>query len=142
MLSAHTREGAAATVAALAAGAVDFIDKTTFNVMDLEFLRREVVDRMQALRRATGPVGASGAHAPAAAVHAVPDRLRHCDLCVIGASTGGPAAVQRILERLARPISAPIVVVQHMPAGFTEPFAKRLDALCRLRVAEAVEGSG
>ncbi|MGH7512166.1 MAG: response regulator, partial [Gemmatimonadales bacterium] len=53
MISAHTRDGADATVAALAAGAVDFIDKTTFNVMDLDYLRREVVDRMKAV--APGP---------------------------------------------------------------------------------------
>jgi two-component system chemotaxis response regulator CheB len=140
MLSAHTREGATATVAALAAGAVDFIDKSTFNVMDLEFLRREVVDRMQALAPGNEAVGASGAHAPAAVDHAVLERLRHCDLCVIGASTGGPSAVQRILERLPARFPLPIVVVQHMPAGFTEAFAKRLDALSRLRVSEAVEG--
>ena len=60
--------------------------------------------------------------------------LRRCDLCVIGASTGGPPALQRILERLPARFPLPIVVVQHMPPSFTEAFAKRLDALCRLRV--------
>jgi two-component system, chemotaxis family, protein-glutamate methylesterase/glutaminase len=140
MLSAHTREGAAATVAALAAGAVDFIDKSTFNVMDLEFLRREVVDRMQALVPDPPNTGANGTHAaPGSPQGAVVD-FRHCDICVIGASTGGPPAVQRILERLPARFPVPIVVVQHMPPGFTEAFAKRLDSLSRLRVSEAVEG--
>jgi two-component system chemotaxis response regulator CheB len=141
MLSAHTREGATATVAALAAGAVDFIDKSALNVMDLEFLRREVVDRMQALAPANGAaVRGNGARALEPADHAVVSELRHCDLCVIGASTGGPPALQRILERLPARFPLPIVVVQHMPPSFTEAFAKRLDALCRLRVAEATEG--
>jgi hypothetical protein len=85
----------------LAAGAVDFIDKTTFNVMDLEYLRREVVDRMKALVpnwRAN-----AGAPAPTARNSTLPTPdLSACELCVIGASTGGPAAVQRILQALPR----------------------------------------
>src|SRR5689334_24773631 len=97
MISAQTRDGADATVAALAAGAVDFIDKTTFNVMDLQYLRREVVDRM----RAVAPAGSCGAHPPTGSrqTPGAPDCSR-AELCVIGASTGGPAAVQRILQAL------------------------------------------
>lgn len=140
MLSAHTREGAAATVSALAAGAVDFIDKSALNVMDLDFLRREVVDRMLALAPGAGTEPANGADAPRIADQAVLGELRRCALCVIGASTGGPPAVQRILERLPARFPLPIVVVQHMPPGFTEAFAKRLDSLSRLRVSEASEG--
>jgi two-component system chemotaxis response regulator CheB len=140
MLSAHTREGATATVAALAAGAVDFIDKSALNVMDLEFLRREVVDRMQALVPVAGAVPVNGVHSPHPGDHSTLSELRHCDLCVIGASTGGPPAIQRILEGLPARFPLPIVVVQHMPPGFTDAFAKRLDVLSRLRVREAVEG--
>ena len=105
MLSAHTSEGAEATVAALAAGAVDFIDKTTFNVMDLEYLRREVVDRMKAL--APGAPRSHGGRAGAGARGRGPSRadLARCELCVIGASTGGPAAVQRILQALPGAVS-------------------------------------
>jgi two-component system, chemotaxis family, protein-glutamate methylesterase/glutaminase len=138
MISAHTRDGADATVAALAAGAVDFIDKTTFNVMDLEYLRREVVDRMKAV--APGPLSNGRPHgAPAPAAPDAPD-LSGCDLCVIGASTGGPAAVQRILQALPAAFPLPVVVVQHMPVGFTRPFAQRLASLSRVRVAEAEDG--
>jgi two-component system chemotaxis response regulator CheB len=138
MISAQTRDGADATVAALAAGAVDFIDKTTFNVMDLEYLRREVVDRMRAVAPAhvngRGPAPPAPPPSPAA-----PD-LSRCDLCVIGASTGGPAAVQRILQALPATFPLPIVVVQHMPVGFTRPFAQRLASLSRVRVVEAEDG--
>ena len=140
MLSAHTREGAEATVEALAAGAVDFIDKSTFNVMDLESLRREVVDKLAAY----GRPGGGPASAPAARLLDVanpdPALAARCELCVIGASTGGPAALQRILERLGADFPMPVVIVQHMPVGFTRPFAERLDSLSRLHVAEAVEG--
>ncbi|MGN6393284.1 MAG: chemotaxis-specific protein-glutamate methyltransferase CheB [Gemmatimonadales bacterium] len=137
MISAHTRDGTEATVAALAAGAVDFIDKTTFNVMDLEYLRREVVDRM----RAVAPAGQRATH-PAAGLRPAspgPDFSR-AELCVIGASTGGPAAVQRILQTLPAHFPMPVVVVQHMPAGFTRPFAQRLASLSRVQVAEGEDG--
>ena len=138
MLSAHTRVGAEATVEALAAGAVDFIDKSAFSVMDLELLRREVVDKIAACGRAAAPRPESQPSATAGTVD--PAAAEHCVLGVIGASTGGPAAVQRILEALPASFPLPLVVVQHMPPGFTRPFAERLDSLCRLRVAEAVEG--
>jgi two-component system chemotaxis response regulator CheB len=140
MLSAHTQEGAAATVTALAAGAVDFIDKTTFNVMDLEFLRREVVERLEALAPGAHPPNGASARPEPAAGPAVVAELRRCELCVIGASTGGPAAVQLVLQRLPARFPFPVVVVQHMPPGFTEAFARRLDSLSRLRVTEAMEG--
>jgi two-component system, chemotaxis family, protein-glutamate methylesterase/glutaminase len=138
MLSALTQEGAVATVAALEAGAVDFIDKTRFNVMDLEYLRREVVDRLKALAPARQDV----IPIPPAARPVGPSAhdLARCDLCVIGASTGGPAAIQRILQALPARFPMPVVVVQHMPVGFTRPFAERLASLSRVRVAEAEDG--
>ncbi|MGH7536287.1 MAG: chemotaxis-specific protein-glutamate methyltransferase CheB, partial [Gemmatimonadales bacterium] len=141
MLSVHTRQGAEATVEALAAGAVDFIDKSSFSVMDLEMLRREVLDKILALgpQPATPPRRTAGGK-PRATRAPGADAMARCELCVIGASTGGPAAVQHLLERLPAGFPLPIVVVQHMPAGFTKPFAQRLNALSRLQVDEAVEG--
>jgi two-component system chemotaxis response regulator CheB len=141
MISAHTQEGAAATVAALGAGAVDVIDKTTFNVMDLEFLRREVVEKLKALAPAVPRENGGRASVPGMpSLSAARAELRQCELCVIGASTGGPAAVQRILQELPVKFPIPIVVVQHMPEGFTGPFAQRLDSIARIGVSEASEG--
>ena len=143
MLSAHTQEGAEATIEALAAGAVDFIDKTSFNVMDLDTLRREVIEKLKiwgsgaseaVAHKLVGPAAAAAdyaAHLTAAA---------RCEVCVIGASTGGPIALQRILERIPARFPMPIAIVQHMPVGFTGPFADRLSRLSRLQVSEAVEG--
>jgi two-component system, chemotaxis family, protein-glutamate methylesterase/glutaminase len=141
MLSAYTQEGAEASIEALAAGAVDFIDKSRFNVMDLDTLRKEVLEKLRiwgpknsetAARNGAGPAAADQTANLAAA--------GRCELCVIGASTGGPVALQRIVERIPAPFPLPIVIVQHMPVGFTHPFAARLNRLGRLRVSEAAAG--
>ena len=145
MLSAHTRDGAGATLEALAAGAADFIDKRHLNLMDLERLGRELGDRLRALgggrdthlprvRPEGGARRSAGLPRPSAA------ELARAGLCVIGASTGGPAALQALLEAIPAEFSMPIAIVQHMPPGFTRPFANRLDGLCRLDVSEAEDG--
>jgi two-component system, chemotaxis family, protein-glutamate methylesterase/glutaminase len=141
MLSAHTQEGAEASIEALTAGAVDFIDKTSFNVMDLDTLRREVLEKLRIWGpKASQTVAGNGA-APASADYAANLAVaRRCELCVIGASTGGPMALHQILEQIPAAFPLPIVIVQHMPAGFTQPFAARLNRLSRLQVSEAKEG--
>ena len=140
MLSAYTREGAEATIEALAAGAVDFIDKTSFNVMDFDTLRREVIEKLKILglgdSNSVAPKGVGLAGNGAAKLIAA----ARCELCVIGASTGGPMALHQIMERIPAGFPMPIAIVQHMPAGFTGPFAERLSRLSRLQVSEAVEG--
>jgi len=137
MLSAHTRKGAVATLEALAVGAADFIDKQNLNLMDLERLGRELGERIRHLASVRpGPGRAPARSAP----RGVDIPLADCELCVIGASTGGPAALQRLLERLPAEFPIPIAIVQHMPVGFTRPFAQRLNGLCALNVREAVEG--
>jgi two-component system chemotaxis response regulator CheB len=141
MLSAHTSEGAVATIEALAAGAVDFIDKTSFNLMDLDTLRREVIEKLKILSSNGSKSAAPQQTVPAGNDHSAKlAAAGRCELCVIGASTGGPLAIQRILERMPADFPLPIVIVQHMPAGFTQPFADRLRRLSRLQVSEAVEG--
>jgi two-component system, chemotaxis family, protein-glutamate methylesterase/glutaminase len=141
MLSAYTREGAEATIEALAAGAVDFIDKTSFNVMDFDTLRREVIEKVKILGLGDSKPGAPKGVGPAAGNGAAKlIAAARCELCVIGASTGGPIALHQILERIPAGFPMPIAIVQHMPAGFTGPFAERLSRLGRLQVSEAVEG--
>jgi two-component system chemotaxis response regulator CheB len=61
-------------------------------------------------------------------------------LVAVGTSTGGPKALQTLLTTIPEHFPAPIVVVQHMPAGFTRSLAQRLDTLCYLRVVEAENG--
>jgi two-component system, chemotaxis family, protein-glutamate methylesterase/glutaminase len=141
MLSAHTQEGAEATIEALAAGAVDFIDKTSFNLMDLDTLRHEVIEKLKVWRSGDSDGNGRRGKSAAATDHAASlAAAARCELCVIGASTGGPIALQRILERVPARFPLPIAIVQHMPVGFTRPFADRLSRLSRLQVSEAVEG--
>ncbi|HEY4553147.1 MAG TPA: CheB methylesterase domain-containing protein [Bacillaceae bacterium] len=61
-------------------------------------------------------------------------------LVCIGSSTGGPGALQTVLSRLPDGIMGPVVIVQHMPPGFTKSLAKRLDTLCDIHVKEAEDG--
>ena len=67
-------------------------------------------------------------------------RRRAYKLVAIGTSTGGPVALQRVLTQLPANFPAPIVIIQHMPAAFTNAFAERLNKLCHIDVKEAEEG--
>lgn len=67
-------------------------------------------------------------------------RLKPVDVVLIGTSTGGPVALQKVLAGLPASFSKPIVLIQHMPASFTGAFAERLDKLCNIGVKLAEDG--
>ncbi len=67
-------------------------------------------------------------------------RVSDLELVVIGCSTGGPVALQRVLTQLPAGFPLPLVVIQHMPASFTPAFAERLNELCKVSVREANDG--
>ncbi len=140
MLSAHTHEGAAATLEALAIGAVDFVDKSAFSLLDLDSLGRQLVERIKLWGPGVAAARATRPRTPAHEPPDVPASLAECDLCLIGTSTGGPPALQFLFERLPAAFPMPIALVQHMPLGFTKPFADRLNTVCRLAVREARDG--
>jgi two-component system chemotaxis response regulator CheB len=80
---------------------------------------------------------------PAAAPAQPPARLRNpgkTEIIAIGISTGGPDALRMVFSKLDADLKTPIVVVQHMPPGFTNEFAKSLDRICPLEVKEAEDG--
>jgi len=149
MLSAFTREGANTTLDAMSIGAVDFIDKSGLNVMDFERLSRELLRKIEACRTGRRPFSWDRpTRLPSGSLPRAPGpRTRSqslprvdwsaYDLCVIGASTGGPAALQAIIESIPARFPVPLATVQHMPVGFTKPFADRLNALAKIRVREA-----
>jgi two-component system, chemotaxis family, protein-glutamate methylesterase/glutaminase len=159
MFSHLTYEGGRATVEALAAGAADFLPKTLKEISgDREAAVRELCNRIREIGTRTAPrrtptsrtQGApmDGAFeqarrpATAAATATTPRRISPelPRLVVVGTSTGGPVALQRLLTGLPASASAPILIVQHMPANFTRAFAERLDSLCQIRVKEAEDG--
>jgi two-component system chemotaxis response regulator CheB len=155
MFSAHTRQGAKETFDVLAAGAVDFVTKPAGEVStDLskiaDQLLQKVEDAAQSRPRvAQPPVPArpSGAInlAPSSGVPSVRPTLGTGAVvaprvCIIAISTGGPAALSEVIPSLPESLKVAIVIVQHMPAGFTAHLAERLDAASKVSVREAQPG--
>lgn len=139
MLSSLTREGATATLDALDAGAADFLSKDFGNISAGHEAASSVLGkRIFALaRRPPLPPSSSKAKVQTQQ-HAAPKA--HYQMVAIGASTGGPVALQAILTSLPADFPLPILLVVHMPANFTPAFAKRLDTQSRITVREAVDG--
>jgi len=157
VISALTQTGKRITLEALEAGAVDVIPKPTVGLVDgLPIMLDDICERVKAAAGvnvarffragarpavdAVGVVGAVGTVRTAEAIDAAVALGETTDRVIaIGASTGGVEALARILP--AFPADAPgIVVVIHMPMGFTASFAERLDGRCRMTVKEAEEG--
>ena len=136
--SALTQRGASATMNALRAGASDYVPKPGAaggGLADPTF-RAELLAKVKGWAR-LGQVSAAPRRAPAP--RAVP-RGRAPRIVCIGSSTGGPQALAALVRRLPRQIAVPLIIVQHMPAGFTAMLAQHLDTLGGPRVTEAREG--
>jgi two-component system chemotaxis response regulator CheB len=144
LLSSHTSQGADVTLRGLDLGAVDFVDKTSvkghMNLMGLaDELRAKVralagVPRERVAALQPRPWPANPSRRPSARP------ARGAEVVVIGTSTGGPSALQAIIPRLPGDIASAVLVVQHMPVGFTRSLAERLDARSALKVREAEDG--
>jgi two-component system, chemotaxis family, protein-glutamate methylesterase/glutaminase len=139
MISSLTRQGADTTLRALELGAVDFFAKPA-NLAELEGSVHEIAEKIRAAGLAR--VVRHRLHTPQRAlrpaVHA-PGPAATDAVIGIGASTGGVEALREILVNL--PVRMPpILIAQHMPPGFTETFARRLDSICQIGVSEAVDG--
>lgn len=137
MVSTLTERDSEVTLKALELGAVEFVAKPQFRGGDdLSGYAGLVADRIRAAASAR-PRLARPTHAVSvrpSAVRAHPDTL-----FVVGASTGGTEALRELLVPM--PADAPpLLVTQHMPAGFTASFARRLDGLCQIKVLEAEHG--
>lgn len=147
LISTLAKPGAEVTLRALELGAVDFIDKgsvgTAMDIYDLAPLLREKVLAVAAADPRTRPAPLEPpSRPPSTSGTSEPPERRPCDYDVvaIGASTGGPRALSEVLPQLPGDLGAGVVVAQHMPAGFTETLAERLNRRCELRVSEACDG--
>jgi two-component system chemotaxis response regulator CheB len=125
-------------VRALQAGAITFVHKPTALATDRLYEVGDEVRRAIQLAASARPLPAQGPPVPIPTEIAI--GAARVDLVAIGASTGGPRAVTRVLEALPRDLPVPIAVVVHMQVGYTEAFAKRLDQTCALEVVEARDG--
>jgi two-component system chemotaxis response regulator CheB len=150
MVSTLTERGAEVTLRALELGAVDFVAKPKIGVADgLRQLGADITEKIRAASKArvhrvllapaqAVPGAAGTVQARPAALPSL-GRLSTEKLIFIGASTGGTEATRELLVNL--PADSPgVLITQHMPPGFTKSYAARLDTLCRIRVAEAVDG--
>jgi len=146
MVSTLTNEGARSTFEALDAGAIDYIPKNVTDSPDAQKIFRE--DLIRKIREAgrskftRGVVQPAARTAPAPAHRPISARLsgKKIGYVAIGASTGGPVALQEVLSRI--PVNFPygIIVGIHMPKAFTGPYADRLNAKCSMTIREAVDG--
>jgi two-component system chemotaxis response regulator CheB len=143
LFSTHSKEGAYTTFKALATGAVDFVAKPSdAAVGNLDAIADQLIEKIKVAKRAakhrlpTAPILESPLELKKKQLPTLPPNR----IIAIGISTGGPNALQFILSQLPADFPASILIVQHMPEGFTEMFARRLDECSALDVREARSG--
>ena len=149
MLSTWTTEGAKSTLDALDAGAVDYMPKRFEDISsDQTIAHQQLCQRLHSLaknskapqphlesiRIVKPPVQIPS---PRVTSHSMPKPL---SIVVIGTSTGGPVALQKVLTQLPANFPYPILLVQHMPATFTPSFAERLNTQCNIKIKHAENG--
>lgn len=140
VVSSHSTAGATITLKALSIGAFDFVAKPADVATRMPEIADELIRKIRAAaqREVVQPLFVPQ-EAPSELLRkqrlAAPTRV-----VAIGVSTGGPNALQYLFSHLPVDFSGTILVVQHMPDGFTELFAKRLDETCPIRVKEAQSG--
>ncbi|HXW55642.1 MAG TPA: chemotaxis response regulator protein-glutamate methylesterase [Candidatus Cybelea sp.] len=148
IVSSESREGAAATLRALELGAIDFVPKPSTGIdLDLKSIREDLtrklkmaakvrVVRTAARSKAPARPRATSAGSGGAVEFALGSGVRP-PMVVIAASTGGPAAVMRLVSGLPKGLPAAIFLILHMPATFTRQFADQLAEVSSLPVKEA-----
>src|SRR2546425_13107762 len=141
VVSSHSTQGASITLQALALGAFDFVAKPQDVFARTPEIAEELIAKIKAAAESNG-----------VRINTLPKELRRTDksplvshtaptrVVAIGISTGGPNALQYMLAQLPADFPGTLVIVQHMPDGFTEMFARRLDETCALQVKEAQSG--
>lgn len=152
MASTDTREGAAVTLESLELGAIDFVEKPAnisylkgdnFKAKFLDILHAVVTSRQTNLPRESAISRQKQEESTRKLVDIV--RKSHpvtggTKIVALACSTGGPKALQSVIPRLPAQLAAPVLIVQHMPKGFTRSLAERLNSLSNVKVKEAEEG--
>ncbi len=152
MASTDTREGASVTMEALDLGAIDFIEKPA-NIVYLkgDEFKKKFLDILQAVVTSRQTNISSLPVLPRQKQEENTKKLVSLvrksapvvggqKLVALACSTGGPKALQSVIPRLPAELAAPVLIVQHMPKGFTQSLAERLDSLSPMKVKEAAEG--
>jgi two-component system chemotaxis response regulator CheB len=141
VVSAHTTQGASTTFKALALGAFDFVAKPHDALSaQMDAIATELITKIKVASQTRMPKSQPELPVTRRLKKTATKRLPTRKVVAIGISTGGPNALQYVLSQLPADFPAAIVVVQHMPEGFTELFARRLDECCAIDVKEAHSG--
>lgn len=170
MLSSTTQRGTENTLTAMEYGAVDFVAKPSGTIsLDLHKIQEELVHKVLEastvpVAKLKKPLSKRGARAKTSTSFATnetvatkPSEIKLAPLVnktrkkvewnkhskkiiLIGTSTGGPRALQEVITKIPANVDAPILIVQHMPAGFTKSLATRLDQMSKIHVKEAEQG--
>ncbi|KDR95184.1 two-component system, chemotaxis family, response regulator CheB [Peptoclostridium litorale DSM 5388] len=151
MLSGLTKQGADLTIQALEMGAVDFITKPS-NIfkIDQDKIKTDIVEKVKVAagvdvkrKRPSSRKAEVRSSLAVSEIRKTATRTRVGkveNIVAIGTSTGGPKALQNVIPNIEEDINASIVVVQHMPAGFTKSLAERINNISRVKVKEAEHG--
>lgn len=141
MFSSEVGEGTSVTIQALELGAFDFIKKpnSILDARNEKFVKRF----LQIIHLATYSQKRPSRKKSDGKTHQI--NLRHSlprgeSIVAIASSTGGPKALQRVIPLLPADLEVPVLIVQHMPTGFTASLAQRLNELSKLNVVEARDG--
>ena len=145
MFSNLTEQGAKTTLEALHAGAADFLPK---NFQHLTIEQDELVEILVNRIKVLAIKNKNTAYNTEELSQKIESKtvekqdqslvkISNYNLIAIGASTGGPVALEKVLTKLPASFPSPIIIVQHMPQTFTKTFADRLNNLCKINVSEA-----
>jgi two-component system chemotaxis response regulator CheB len=141
VVSAHSTQGASVTMQALSMGAFDFVAKPNDVSANMPEIARELIAKIKAAAHSRRLPIATSLKAPSLSPKIAPDSgTRATRIVAIGISTGGPQALQYVLPQLPKNFPGTILIVQHMPQGFTEMFSRRLEEICAITVKEAESG--
>jgi two-component system chemotaxis response regulator CheB len=121
-------------------GAIDYLNKPAKNRVNMDEVKQDLIEKIKIasvidLNEVLGNPVTTNIHE-----HSF-GKVASYDCIVLGASTGGPRALERILTQLPKNLTIPVVIVQHMPASFIPAFANRLNQLTPLQVTVAEQGS-
>jgi two-component system, chemotaxis family, protein-glutamate methylesterase/glutaminase len=143
MVSSLTVENAETTFDALAAGAFDYVPKQLSSAsLEILHIREDLICKIKAAaesRRSRNDLDLLR-KPPRAELPQREAPSSAAAIVALGVSTGGPKALEEILPHLPQDLPVPVLIVQHMPVGFTAPFAERLSKLCRAAICEAAHG--
>ncbi len=145
MLSGTESKQAELTMTAFQYGAVDFIQKPSGNIsLDMAKIKDELIKKVKAAANVAvhklGFIEEPKVNVRKKEKTESVQRIRTKKIIIIGSSTGGPRALQQVIPFLTSNIHAPVLVVQHMPSGFTKSLADRLNSQSMLKVREAMDG--